>query len=147
MKTGIKFGSFFFIILLTLLNLSCNNEDSITPGENGISFKAYQLGGCINHHLAKYAVPDSCFSYSFNDTLKIDFCVMGNCCPDSNRFVTDYKINSDTIYVTVADTAENLCRCMCNYTIHLEMTGLTGNEYVFYCDYDSCIVYKEKIYR
>ena len=147
MKSGIKLGSFFFIILLTVLHLSCNNEDFITPGKNEISFKAYQLGGCNSHHLPKNAVQDSCFSYSFNDTLKIDFCVMGNCCPDSNRFVTDYKINSDTIFVNVADTAEKLCHCFCYYTIHLEMTGLTGNEYVLYCDSDSINVYEEKIAR
>jgi hypothetical protein len=133
------------LLFTTILIYSCSNSD-VTKPVSETEFTAYQISGCNKQsHFGKITDLDSCFNYTFDDSLKIDFCVVGNCCPDSNRFVTDYQISTDTIYVTVADTAENLCKCMCNYIVHLELSGLEKNEYLFYCDFDSLQFYRENI--
>ena len=131
---------YFIFITIALLLFSCTTEPVITNH----SFTSYQVPGCNRHTLSKSTNPDSCFVYSFEDTLKIDFCVTGNCCPDSNRFTTNYKIKSDTIFVKVKDIEEHICRCMCNYTIHLEFNNLEKDKYIFYCDYDN-LKYREYV--
>ena len=147
MKRIIKFSfNFFLLISFIIYFISCS-DDAPTKTTEEINFIAYQIPGCNSSWvLGKVSFVDSCFMYSFNDTLKVDFCVPGNCCPDSNRFVTNYSINSDTIYVTVADTAANLCYCICNYIIHLEISGLPNDKYLFYCKYDD-LEYKEIVIR
>jgi len=40
-------------------------------------------------------------------------------------------IKVDTITVTIADTAANLCRCMWRHWIHAAFHGLTGDDYTF----------------
>lgn len=139
------------ILSLTFLFLvinftSCYSDSSTNYDENGISFIAYQAGSCRGSSALEKPIIDSCFSYSFTNILKIDFCVSGNCCPDTNRFVITYELNSDTINVTVVDTAQHLCRCICNYKIHVEITGLSNNNYFFYCNYDEP-EYKENLIR
>jgi hypothetical protein len=126
----------FTFFLITLYSFSCSNTTE--PENKDKNFISYQIPGC-NHNsaLGKVSAIDSCFSYSFNDTLKVNFCVTGNCCPDSDRFTTEYKIKSDTIFVYVTDKAENNCDCMCNYTIHLELYNLEQNRYIFQCNYDN----------
>lgn len=132
-------------ILLVIYTSSCS-EDSLTKSSaQEIKFTSYQVAGCNHNYLEKRTNNDSCFSYSFMDTLKIDFCVFGNCCPDSNRFITNYEINSDTLFITVSDTAANLCHCICNYTIHMEFSGLREDKYLFYCNYDNFLKYEEQI--
>jgi len=134
---------FFFTIILAILFVSCS-ENNLIDNKTDIEFKSYQIGGCNNSaSLEKIAFSDSCFDYTFNDTLKINFCVYGNCCPDSNRFSVEQIIKSDTIYVTVTDTAANLCKCICNYKIHFELTGLQKDQYVFYCNFNNIITYSE----
>ena len=137
----------YFALLFSVFMLSCSNSD-ITKPVNETEFSAQQIPGCNKPtSLAKINYLDSCFAYTFNDTLKVEFCVAGNCCPDSNRFVTDYSISNDTIFVAVSDTAKNLCHCTCSYIIHLELTNLYEKQYLFYCDYDSMFLYKENIYN
>jgi len=145
MKNIIKIGSLMLIIFVLFYVFSCTTDNSTEPEDKTITFNSYQVGGCNGSPLAKIAINDSCFSYSFNDTLKVDFCVTANCCPDSQRFATDYDIKSDTIFVTVADTAARLCHCVCNYTIHLDIVGLSENQYVFHCNYYDEIVYNENV--
>ena len=130
-----------------IYGLSCSKDSPTRSLEKEASFVSYQIGGCNHNSLGKASFDDSCFVYSFDDTLKIDFCVVGNCCPDSNRFVADYKIKSDTLFVTVTDTSANLCHCNCNYTFHLEFSGLENDKYLFYCKYDELMEYKEQIAR
>ncbi|KAB2844520.1 MAG: hypothetical protein F9K45_04845 [Melioribacteraceae bacterium] len=113
--------------------------------EKDVKFNSYQISGCNHNLFGKKSAVDSCFVYSFDDKLEIDFCVSGNCCPDSNRFVTNIKLSSDTLFVSVIDTAENLCRCICNYIIHAEISGLQKENYIFYCNYDNQIIYSEQI--
>ncbi len=133
----------FSFIFLYLYFSSCSENSPTKTTDDTIKFLAHQIPGCNSLNLSRNTPTDSsCFSYSFNDTLKIDFCVPGNCCPDSNRFVTNYDIKSDTIFVSVADTAENLCNCICTYIIHLELIGLPGERYLFYCDYEN-LIYRE----
>jgi len=143
MKYILKISSFLLVLLLLLYLFSCTTDNSTNPEDGTITFSAYQVGGCNSTPLAKIAVNDSCFSYSFNDTLKVNFCVTANCCPDSQRFVAEYHIKSDTIFIEVADTAARLCRCVCNYTVHLDLVGLSNNQYFFNCNYDNRVVYNE----
>jgi len=143
MKTFNSLLFIFTLFLIVLYNSSCSNTTE--PENNDKNFIAYQKPGCNTHKdvLGKVET-SSCFSYSFNDTLAIDFCVSGNCCPDKDRFTTTYKIKSDTIFVYVKDIAENNCRCMCNYTIHLEFYNLEQDKYIFRCNYDN-FNYKEVV--
>lgn len=127
----------------------CN--ESVTSGENSkASIK--QVGGSTSSALDKITKEsDSCFSYYFHNDLIVDFCVSGNCCPDSNRFFSDYRISMDTITVTIADTAANLCKCICNYNIRAELEGLLLNRYLFKVEkQDSSYrqtLYSENIYK
>ena len=92
----------------------------------------FEVPGCRpSYPGAALILVDSCFSYQFQDQLNVDFCVSGNCCPDSNRFSIDHMINADTITVTIADTAARLCRCMCRHWIHAEIHGLAADDYTF----------------
>ena len=88
-----------------------------------------QMGGCQAGNPSKSSTTDSCFTYTFNEQLIIDFCVTGNCCPDTNRFEMNYTAEDGIIAISVADTAENLCRCICPYIIHAEFSDLPENEY------------------
>ena len=135
MKKYFPFSLFLFLYLIIFLFSNCSEENVTQTIEKEISFSSYHISGCNSTGLKKIIQNGECFDYSFDDTLKIDFCVSGNCCPDSQRFVTNYSINSDTILVSVADTAANLCWCNCNYTIHLELSNLLEERYLFVCDY------------
>lgn len=143
MKTFKSLLFIFTFFLIVLYSLSCSNTTE--PENKDKNFIAYQIPKCNrNTALGKVSAIDSCFNYSFNDTLSINFCVTGNCCPDKDRFTTTYKIKSDTIFVYVKDIAENDCRCMCNYTIHLEFYNLEQDKYIFCSNYGN-INYKESV--
>ncbi len=136
MKAHANFKGFLLFLLVVSFVVSCSNSNPTKVQEKQLEFSAQQVPGCFSDSsLAKVLSNDSCFDYTFRDTLKIDFCVSGNCCPDSQRFVSDVKVKSDTIFVSVTDTARNLCYCKCKYKIHLEINGLSENQYLFYCDY------------
>lgn len=132
------------VLILTFM-FSCSEGDPAASEQREIKFTSHQIPGCGNNLLSKTSALDSCFTYIFQDKLEINFCVPGNCCPDSNRFVANYKLNSDTLFISVSDTAENLCRCICNYIIHAEISGLQKNNYTFYCNYDDQIIYSEQV--
>lgn len=131
----------FFLLLV--LTANCTRDKSNPayagsenfPPETLVNVAIAQKPGCAADILAKAAGWPECFSYQFQDTLKIDFCVSGNCCPDSNRFTYEYAMYGDTIKVAVADTAERRCRCICRYMIQLKIPGLLKNQYRFYCKY------------
>ena len=127
---------------------SDNRRDIITL--NNVT--VFQKPGCADHGLSKPDDMFECFSCIFKDTLKIDFCVFGNCCPDSNRFDYQYYLRGDTIKVTVSDTAASRCWCTCKYVISLIIPELQNDCYRFYCrfpdfeSFEQCL-YDEKIVR
>ncbi|MGA9364887.1 MAG: hypothetical protein WBW16_11045 [Bacteroidota bacterium] len=132
--------------LLALLIATCEQStDAPSPGVSAI-----QVPGCTGHFL-KTTASDSCFSYQFHDALVVDFCAGANCCPDSNRFSFRHRVSNDTIMVTIADTAAHLCRCICNYVLHMEFRDLPSDNYVFFCtrqDYsDRVVFYSERVQR
>jgi hypothetical protein len=137
-----KCGLFFVIAMSVGIFFSCSDKSS-NPGNQQVKASLYQVGGCQSH-LAKVSEVDSCFSYQFGEKLVVDFCLTGNCCPDSNRFVLSHKISNDTIYIVAVDTAEHLCRCICKYVIHAEFENLPLSHYIFYCA-DSNIVYYDQV--
>lgn len=145
MKTYVNFSLVLLLLFLAIFMFSCSEDIPTKSEEEQVEFSSYQISGCNQLALAKVAYDDSCFAYSFTDTLKIDFCVFGNCCPDHQRFDSNYEIKSDTIFVSVVDTAKNLCDCICNYTVHLELSDLSKNQYLFYCNYQNRIEYKEYV--
>jgi len=147
MKTLLKLSFGFFSLVTLIFFISCSDDSPTNIPSEEIKFVSYQVPGCnSSYSLEKSSLEDSCFTYIFNDTLKVDFCVSGNCCPDHDRFVTNYDINSDTIFVTVVDIAPDLCHCICNYVIHIEIVGLPLNSYLFYCHYGD-LVYNEIVIK
>ena len=124
--------------------ICCKDEISSPEVEASI----YQKGKCIGSGLAK-SVADSCFNYSFSQKLSLEFCVTGNCCPDSARFITNYEIAHDTIKIFVKDIEQNLCRCVCKYLIHAEFSYLNLSSMVVNCyqiaDGKSQLLYNRKI--
>ena len=136
------------LILIILLFLFISCQKSIDPFENGsesYDLNAYQIPGCAGpaSFFRNDSTENGCFSYSFEDTLKMELCVSANCCPDSHRFTYHSKIKSNIISFTVVDTAANLCRCICDYRIHADYIGLTGNTYQFNCIYNDTLIYSE----
>jgi hypothetical protein len=135
------------IIVSVLLFLPYIGCDKSVTTENDPTPNLYQVSGCLN----KSFDSDSCFFYRFGRTLAVDFCVTGNCCPDHDRFVIQDSIYSDTVFVTLTDTAETLCRCYCVYNIHTDFHFLEGESYWFIVSQpDSSgmnILYSEKVIR
>jgi hypothetical protein len=119
------------LTLTILLFFSC--KDRSTGPQNELIHFSSLSSKCVSSGLGKNAFPDSIFTYTFSTTLVIDFSVSANCCPDSDRFSVSYAVTNDTIIVSVADTARNLCRCACTYMVHAEFDGLSLNHYVVRC--------------
>jgi hypothetical protein len=115
------------IAVLAFILSGCDGSTEPEPPP----FVAYQVPGCASH-LGEGV--DSCFSYEFHRALSVDFCATANCCPDSNRFSFDYRISSDSIIVTIADTAARNCFCTCTYVLHVELSYLSENAYLFVCE-------------
>ena len=109
--------------------VSC--RDSALQPEASANIK--QVGKCNGSGLLKSTQSDSCFVYSFSNVLTIDFCVIGNCCPDSNRFTSTYSLTNDEITIKIKDTAPNLCKCLCRYIIHAEFYDLDSGSYKVIC--------------
>lgn len=116
----------------SILLLFLCNEKSF-DWKSDISF-SYRSSKCITDANDENVFADSSFVYSFTDSLVIDFLVRANCCPDSNRFLTTFdKSIVDTLFISVTDTAQNLCYCTCRYMIHAVFQNLPGNHYVVRC--------------
>ncbi len=123
---------------------------SVSPEDD--QTRIVQIPGCKSGQLGKSSQStDSCFTYQFHDALVVYFCATANCCPDTDRFLIRHQTRSDTILVTIADTAAHLCRCSCTYMLHAEFHNLPGDHYVFVCqreDYSSRLVlYSELVHR
>jgi hypothetical protein len=134
------------VAVLALILSACHK--STEPGSPGVV--AYQVPGCASQ-LGNRVFSDSCFSYQFHDALLVDFCASANCCPDSNRFSIKHRIGTDSIIVTIADTAAQLCFCICPYVLHVEFHDLPEDSYLFVCerrDYSSQILlYTQRVHR
>ena len=121
---------FLFLSLLTILSCkekTVNSQNALTPSFISKSSK------CVTSNLSKGSALDSVFTYSFNQTLTIDFSAWANCCPDSGRFVLNQSVQNDTILVSVIDTAQSLCLCICPYIIHVEANDLPLDQYIVRC--------------
>jgi hypothetical protein len=141
-----KITSIFFSVIFFFL-LSCN-ESGTNPEKNLPGFSFYS-GKCGRDLLELFGARDSSFEYSFQNDLLIDFIASGNCCPDSDRFIVSSDILSDTIYITVEDTAAHLCRCMCNYHIYSKFSNLQENHYTVLCTLQGsdAFLYLKDVYR
>lgn len=135
-----------FLLTVTVLFIRC--ESPLT--ESSEDGRIYQISGC-NKTFSRSPESDSCFTYTFGMILKFNFCVPGNCCPDSNRFSFTTGVFNDTISIVFADTADNLCRCMCNYTIEAEFKDLINDTYLVRCQRNNSAgihtIYRERVYR
>ena len=139
------------LLLLSALLLATCTDKSSGPGNPEPSASVRQINGCFQMpSLAGFVYTDSCFTYQFGDTLAIEFCLTGNCCPDSDRFSLVYEMKSDTIIMAATDTAQHLCRCICNYRIRAVFANLPLNSYVFVCtrsDDSGKVYYAETVSR
>ncbi|MBM4168114.1 MAG: hypothetical protein FJ215_03005 [Ignavibacteria bacterium] len=136
------------VVVSLIVSFLAGCERSTQPDEYEVV--AYQIKGC-RQQLGKRGEGDSCFAYVFRESLVVDFCVTGNCCPDTNRFIITPSIALDTIEVTVVDTAQNLCRCVCPYLLHVEIHNLRGNSYFLRCiqlrDSVRVLLYSRRVVR
>jgi hypothetical protein len=131
----------FLSALAAIATLLLGCEKSTEPQNPRIV--SYQVPGC-QAQLGKLASSDSCFSYQFHQALVVEFCMVANCCPDSNRFRLRSNVGNDTIFVSVSDTAPPLCNCLCPYVLHFEFYDLPRDSYTFFCtreDYSSRLVF------
>ncbi|MCK5739807.1 hypothetical protein KAH55_11520 [bacterium] len=139
----------FCLLLAVGLFMSCSETGTTTyqgAGAPKLTLQR-QIPGCQGNALGKKTA-DNCFDYTFSDdSLKLEFCVTGNCCPDSNRFVLDSEFNGANLFVTVTDTAANLCRCICNYKVQAEYSHVTQSQYTVTCLLGDSILYRELIVR
>ena len=135
-----------FLFVLVLLTFSCRDKSS-NPGDEQpqVTGIMYQVPGCQRNLFKKTSSVDTCFSYSFTDSLKIDFCVSANCCPDRERFSLNYKIETDTIFIAAKDTAADLCDCICPYIIHAEFSNLPLGRYIVCCNYNNKLIYERVV--
>jgi len=125
-----KHTKIFFVFAGFIFLCSSCSDESITPVKQTV---LKQIAGCNKLSLNKSGSANSCFSYSFKDNLILDFCVSGNCCPDKDRYILTSGIVGDSIFITIKDTAQNLCRCNCNYIIHSEFFSLPRSNYIVKC--------------
>ena len=118
--------------IIVLLSFSCKEKSTGPTTQQPVLFSS-RSSKCLSQGFAKSSGLDSVFTYSFTDTLLIDFSAIANCCPDSDRFEISQEIGTDTLIVSVADTALHLCRCVCPYMIEVEFVGLPNDHYVIRC--------------
>ena len=118
--------------LVALLVVSCNQKSTESLIDSNPSF-AFRPSKCAGPVLLKGSGNDSSFTYTFADTLSMDFSVSANCCSDSDRFDVANTVGSDTLSITIIDTAAYGCRCNCLYFIHAELAYLPEDHYVVRC--------------
>ncbi len=136
-----------FTLLLAIL-WSCKQDNiPLTAKAGQPHFSAVQAAGCYHGPLADKTSSETCFDYSFKDTLKVIFCLPANCCPDSNRFDFTLGLSNDTINLAIQDTAADLCDCICTYRIFANVSGLNKEHYLFNCFYRDSLYYSEKLRR
>jgi hypothetical protein len=133
------------LVLLSIIFLFISGcSKGVDPELNQIV--SSQATGCLKK------AQDSSFSYIFDNILSVDFQISANCCPDSNRFIFEHNILSDTIRLYVTDIEETLCHCTCNYGLNTMFTELPLDRYqlIIYARYkesDYQVMYSEKVYR
>jgi hypothetical protein len=142
-----KLNIIHFSLISTILIMNCGRN----PYPEVVTFYS-QSSKCLLNGLSKSADLDSVFTYLFDNNLLIDFSVTANCCPDSNRFSISQITGTDTIIISVADTAQNLCKCVCPYMIHVEFENLSKDHYVVRCrqsNSQGCLdpIYLADVYR
>lgn len=115
--------------ILSSVFISC--ADTSTDNSKTVQVNLYQVGGCKSHSLPKVSSSDTSFSYSFTDTLVVDFWAFGGCNTRPNLFALSYNIQDDTIFVTAIDTVLG-SKCLCRYLIQAEFANLPLDHYVFY---------------
>lgn len=135
-------------LALLLLFWSCKQDKvPLNSANHQPQFSALQAAGCYHSPLTRKVTSERCFDYSFKDTLKVALCLPANCCPDSNRFDFAVGFAHDTINFSVRDTALELCDCICTYRVFTNISGLSGNAYLFNCFYEDSLYYSEEVRR
>jgi len=134
----------FLVIVISMLVFigNCSN-DTVAPKPTVV---LQQVSGChYNQALAPPNPEDSCFSWQYSSYLSVAFCVVGNCCPDHDRFSLAYSIDNDSISIAVADTAAELCQCTCPFLIRAEFHDLPLNQYAVVCFFLDSPIYRQVV--
>ena len=132
-----------FVVWCAAFSCSERGTGPIAEGESSL----YQVHGCVGRVLGKGTRADSCFSFKFEKSLALDFCLPGNCCPDSNRYYLSHRISHDTLIVTAVDTAGSLCRCNCSYLIHADIASVPFDRYHVFCFLADSLMYQREVIR
>ncbi len=137
--------------LIILASAICVVFAIFACGDHGTTPKSdshiFQIGRCQGTVGSAALSADSCFVWSFGQTLLIDFCVAANCCPDTNRFALSSQIRNDTILISVTDTAASLCSCDCGYIIRAEFDSAPEYVYQVMVYYGGSLLYSREINR
>lgn len=146
-RIQLKYCVFIVSLCVIIITYSCL-DDPLTS-QNTVILQ--QIPGCQKNKLDKLSSGDSCFSYTFGKNLDLQFCVSGNCCPDSNRYVLSSKFSYDTLEIAVKDTADNLCKCLCVYFIKAQFENLMKDRYIIKCVQediiDNKVLYLQEVIR
>jgi hypothetical protein len=73
---------------------------------------------------------DGTLRWAFDGTLRLEFRVRANCCPNSDRFRVAVSCRAETLMVAVADTAPGLCLCDCPYVLTVQCPTLAASSYI-----------------
>lgn len=128
------------VLVCLIFSLLACSESTTKPKTDSL---VYQVGRCQHGALTKPVGGDSCFAVTFAQDLRVDLCLVANCCPDTNRFALSTQIKKDTILIVAADTAANLCHCLCTYTVRAEFSNPPLSQYLVLCSYRDSIIHRE----
>jgi hypothetical protein len=134
----------FAALLCLLLSLLACSESSTKPKVESL---VYQVGRCDHNMILGSSAVDSCFAATFAQDLVVDFCLSANCCPDTSRFALMSVIRNDTIVIMATDTAQNLCHCLCEYTVRAEFHNPPLARYVVMCSYRDSLYFLMTVER
>ena len=137
-------NKFYILMAICVLFVFCekNSGNSVESEQEQKTpnFTSNQIKGCQTESLNRELVLDSMSDYSFfADSLIISVLVASNCCPDENRFSVSTAFLKDSIVVSIADTAESLCDCVCNYKIQIVSDNITQDSLYFSCTYSDSV--------
>jgi hypothetical protein len=126
----------FLILFFTttlLLIISCENQKD--PAEYVITGSLVNSSECKSFKSGDLYTDGwdtiYCIQYSYDGSSKIlslkHINAIFNCCPDS--LFCEVSYNNNTIIIR-ENEKENLCSCVCQYDLNIELTGVVRDQYL-----------------
>ena len=119
MDVKLPLSILLFITGMLLIYISIKTPENRILTQNGIII-TYNVSGCQN---TRMEVPSTI--YFKNDTLIIRHSVNYVCCA---KIVPEVEIKDNIINITEINKGD-VCKCMCNYIVQINISGLEKKEY------------------